>query len=418
MFELLKKEKETLRLVMAGHIDHGKSTLIGRLLWDTRSLPPDKIKELEKISKDFDKDTQLAYLTDQLKEERERNITIDTTEIFLKGKKKNFCLIDTPGHLEFIKNMLTGASQAEAAILIIDINEGVKDQTLRHAYLLKLLNISKVLVVLNKMDVTGYDKKLFHTVSVQITSYFQNLDIEVSHLIPVSAKDGTNVIKKSPLTPWYQGPGLLAAMESIDSHGEITSNDLCLPIQDTYDIDGEKIIVGRIAAGAITTGQDVYVHPPREKRTVTSIRVFNKNLTRASAQESIGFTLNEPVDIQRGKIIFSAESEVKPTNYFIGNIFWLSKTPLEKGQTVFMRCATQGFEAVIEQITQRIDPSRLQVVEENASELNVNEAGFIKFRLTSPGFLELFAKNPELGRYIIERHNALEGAGTVISKNE
>ncbi len=206
--------KDTLYIAITGHVDHGKSTLIGRLLIDTGSLPKDKMDELNKIAKELGKDAELAYLTDQLKEEREENKTIDTTQTFIKTKNRDFVIIDTPGHTEFLKNMLTGASMASAAVLIVDAHEGIMEQTRRHAYLLSMIGIEDIIVVLNKMDVENFDQGRFKKLASDLSGIFGELNMEPAYMIPVSAREGINIMKRSKEMEWYKGPTLIEALGS------------------------------------------------------------------------------------------------------------------------------------------------------------------------------------------------------------
>ncbi|MCK4821573.1 GTP-binding protein [bacterium] len=244
-------EKDILRIVIIGHVDHGKSTLIGRLLLDTNSLPKEKMVEIKKVSRDLGKEAELAFLTDQLKEERERSMTIDTTQIFFRTRKKNYCIIDTPGHVQFLKNMLTGASLAQAAVLIVDVKEGVMEQTRRHSYLIQMLGLDKAIVVFNKMDLINYQGRRFPKIKTELLELLESLNIEPIFLIPISAKEGLNISRKSSKMRWYKGPSLLSALDSLRLNTKTMQRPLRFPIQDIYEINGEKIIVGRVASGIV-----------------------------------------------------------------------------------------------------------------------------------------------------------------------
>jgi len=405
--------KETVKIVIVGHVDHGKSTLIGRLLLDTNSLPKDKIAEIRKISKELGKDTELAYLTDQLKEEREQNITIDTTQIFFKTHKRDFVIIDAPGHVEFLKNMITGATQAEAAVLIVDANEGIMEQTGRHAYLVSMLGISKVIIVFNKMDIVSYQENKFNAIKEKLSNFMRTLGVNPLFMIPMSAREGDNVFKKSQRMKWYKGPTLLEALDLFKLNVKIEKKSLRYPVQDVYHINDKNIVVGRIEAGSIKPGQKVTLLPSMNTIGIKSIEVFEKSKTKAQTGESIGLTLNGSLPVKRGDIIVEGESPPKLTEQFKGNIFWMSDEPLRINEAITLRCATQEVECIAEKIERRINSSTLELIEESAKELKLNEAGVVVFKVKKPIVAEKFSFIEELGRFVIEREYNLQGAGII-----
>jgi sulfate adenylyltransferase large subunit len=405
-----------LKIAICGHVDHGKSTLIGRLLLDTRSLPKDKLKELHVIGKTFGEATQLAHLSDHLKEERDRNITIETTQVFFKTRQRPYCLIDTPGHLEFIRNMLTGASQAEAALLLIDINEGIAQQTYRHAYLLKLLALPNIILLVNKMDLVNYSKTAFERIKNDLRELFLELKIKTLHIIPTCALQGDNISCSSKKMTWYQGPHVLGALDAISSpDNTITKQDLRLPVQDIYTINGKNIVVGRLAAGNIRQGQEIAILPEGQITNVKTIEIFENKNTSATAGENIGLTLTTDISISRGNILCTSESMPKKTTSFQGNIFWLSSQELVLGQTVTLHCSTQKICCTVTNIIEAIDPTNLSIIKKNTQSLKQNQAAIIEFILTTPAVLEKHCHVPELGRYTIENNHELCGAGIVLS---
>lgn len=406
-------KKDTLKIVIVGHVDHGKSTLIGRLLYDTDSLPREKIAEIKKISRELGKDTELAYLTDQLREERERNVTIDTTQIFFKTRKRDYVIIDAPGHVEFVKNMISGASLAEAAVLMIDVNEGVMEQTRRHSYIISMLGLDKIIVVANKMDLIGYKEKRFDEVRSDLLKFLADVNIKPSYIIPVSAREGENISKKSRKLRWYRGPSFLDALDSFTLTERGTGTNLRFPIQDIYELDGEWIIVGKVASGMIRQGQKVVLLPTTTDATIKAIKVFQEKRAAARAGESIGLTLEEPLSVNRGEVVVQKENPPAPVDRFKGNIFWMSSEPLQVNKRITLRCATQEVGCVAEKIERRIDSSTLELIEENATELRQNEAGIAIFKTERPILVEKFPLVEELGRFVIEREYKLEGAGII-----
>ena len=405
--------KDTLKIVIVGHVDHGKSTLIGRLLYDTNSLPREKLAEIKKISRELGKDTELAYLTDQLREERERNVTIDTTQIFFKTPKRDYVIIDAPGHVEFVKNMISGASLAEAAVLITDVKEGVMEQTRRHSYIVSMLGIDRVIVVVNKMDLIDYKEKRFDEVKSELLGFLEDVKVRPSFVIPVSAREGANISRKSKKMRWYGGPTFLGALDSFSLSKKSTDERLIFPIQDVYELDGEKIIVGRVASGMIEQGQKVVLLPSARDATIEAIKVFQDERTTANKGESIGLTLEEPLHVNRGEVVVQKENPPAPVNQFKGNIFWMSPEPLQLNKKITLRCATQEVGCVAEKIEKRIDSSTLELIEEDAKELRLNEAGIAIFRTEKPIVVEKFPLVEELGRFVIEHEYNLQGAGII-----
>lgn len=403
----------TVKIAVVGHVDHGKSTLIGRLLLATHSLPKEKMAEIRRISKELGKDTELAYLADYLREERENEMTIDTTQTFLKTGKRNYVFIDTPGHVEFIRNMLTGATQAEAAVFLIDINSGIQEQTRRHAYIVGMLGISAVIGVFNKMDLAGYQQERFEGMQLEFLKLMADLGIKPHAVIPVSAKDGANISRRSREMNWYKGPSLLKALDTLKCGAKSAGKPLRFPIQDVYENDGEKIIAGKVASGMVTQGCTVTLFPSLRETRVNSIKIFPKQVKKASAGESIGLVLDDPAYAKRGEIIAQEDAPPKPTRQFKGLIFWISAQPLALNKPVTLRCATQEVNAFAEKIEKRIDTSTLEILEENASLLKINEAGVVIFQTEKPIIVENFAFLEELGRFIIESNDDLEGAGIV-----
>jgi translation elongation factor TU len=317
----------SLKIIITGHIDHGKSTLIGRLLLDTGSLPKEKLAEIKKISRDLGKDTELAFVTDQLKEEREQSLTIDTTQIFFKTGKRHYVIIDSPGHAEFIKNMFTGATQAQAAVLIIDLNEGIREQSRRHAYILGMLGIQNVIVACNKMDLIQYSEEKFNQIKNEFLKFLDNLSIKPIFIIPISAREGANISQKSPRMKWFKGPCLLDALDRIKPDVKDTAKPFRFSVQDVYNIEGKKIIAGKVISGIVRKGQEVILLPSKTRSKIGSLEVFQKELTKAEGGENIGLTLQDNSHCERGHIISETKELPHLTGHFRGDIFWMAEEP-------------------------------------------------------------------------------------------
>lgn len=409
-------KKKILPLVITGHTDHGKSTLIGRLLLETNSLPEEKIQEIKKISKEFGKDLELAYITDQLKEEREKNLTIDTAQIFFNTSRRSYCLIDTPGQAEFLKNMFTGVSFAEAAILLIDAQEGIQEQTKRHFYILNLLGIKKIIIVLNKMDLLNYSLQKFNNLKEEVLCFLKNLKVkETPPIIPISAKENENISQKSRRLGWYQGPTLLKLLDSLKEARPVLCNITVLPVQDRYNFPAQNTLVGQVISGKIKQGQKVLVLPDFKEATIIEIMVFGqKNIRKAKTGQNVGLILKPALPLKRGEVIINrAGTHLSPTTSFKGNIFWLSTRPLKINKTFTLRCLTQEVPAVAEKIERKINSATLEILGENSSELKINEVGEIIFKLEKPIVAEKFSVIKELGRFIIEYEDNPCGVGIV-----
>jgi len=400
---------ESLNFVVVGHIDHGKSTLIGRLLFDTGFLPRQILDELSVPAGKM----ELAHLLDQLKEERERGITIDTTQTFFRTRKRNYVIIDAPGHKQFLKNMITGASQAEAAVLIVAADEGLREQTLRHAYLLRMLGLEQVLVLVNKMDISGYSQSLFESVSGQIRDFLRKLDVEPTHIVPISALQGDNVAKRSERMRWYEGPTALEALDEFNVLPPASGRPLRFSVQDVYDLDSKRILVGRVETGRLSQGERIRFFPSGQDATIASIEVFGKNPSSAEAGMSIGVRLAEPLGIERGEIACPQESPPVVTERFRGNIFWMADRPFEIEEEIILRCATQEAPCRVAAIEKRINSATLELLEENAERLLPAEVGEVVIETEKPLVIETFYDVKELGRFILLRNQENSAGGIV-----
>jgi len=407
-----------INIVIIGHVDHGKSTLIGRLLLDTNSLPKEKLAEIKKISSQLGKETELAYLTDQLKEEREQEKTIDTTQIFFKSRRRRYCIIDAPGHVEFIKNMLTGASQAKGAVLIVDAQAGIKEQTQRHAYLIAMLGIENIIVVFNKMDLAAYEQRRFEELKKELMIFLTDLKIKPKFFIPVSAKDGQNISAKSPKMRWHKGPYLLQALGRFSVIKGLTKRPLRFSVQDSYKIKNEEITVGKVLSGVIKSGQKITMFPSSKNSIVKAIRIFGKNPKKASAGENIGIILANPEFAERGEVIAGDSGLPRCLNRFKAEIFWLADAPLQINKSLALRCSAQQVSCRIERIESRMNSSTLEILEENASQLKTNEAAAVIIKTEKPVVLENFEFIEELGRFVLEDNYNLQAAGIITAARQ
>ena len=340
--------KDTLKIVVVGHVDHGKSTVIGKLLYDTHSLPEGAIEKVKRIAKETGKPFEYAYLLDAFEEEQKQGITIDTTQIQFSTEKRDYVIIDAPGHKEFLKNMISGAADAEAALLIVDAKQGVQEQSKRHAYILSLLGIKKVHVILNKMDLVDYSQEVFENVKRDMNKFLGDLNVYPLSYIPVSAFFGENILTKSDKLPWYYGKTLIESIDSIEKERGIEDKALRFPIQDVYKFDDRRIIAGRIESGKLKVGDNITIYPEGKKTKVKSIEYWVEKDKKDTvyAGESVGITVEDEFFNKRGEII-TLDNEEAPqvSNSFRANIFWMGKNDLTKGKKYKLKLTTAEAEA-------------------------------------------------------------------------
>jgi len=404
---------DVLSFVIVGHVDHGKSTLIGRLLYDTDSLPPDKIEEIKKASSGQGRRTEFAYLLDHLEEERKQGITIDTTQVFFKTPKRRYVIIDAPGHVEFVKNMITGASQAEAAVLIIDVVEGVKEQTRRHSYMLSLLGLHQVVVVLNKMDLVDFSQYRFEAVKKDTDEWLKSINVEPMLYVPISAIEGDNVTGKSENMSWYTGPTFLESLDTMQNKQPPEDKPMLFPIQDIYKIEDKRINVGRIEAGVIAEGDEIKVLPTGEVTKVASIEKFLEERDKAIASESIGMTTTDSVFLDRGNVVCVPGKEPVLTDTISASIFWMTKRDFESNMKLTIRCATQETSCKIEKINKRINSSTLEVIGENSDVLKNLEVAEVTIKTKKPVAIKDFNDVQELGRFVLVHDENICAGGII-----
>jgi sulfate adenylyltransferase subunit 1 len=409
-------QNETLKIVIVGHVDHGKSTLIGRLFYDTGSIPEVRYQEIAATCKAQGREFEFAYLMDALEEERDQNITIDTASTFFKTEKRPYVIIDAPGHKQFLKNMITGASSADAAILLVDGAEGVREQTKRHAYVLSLLGIRQVVVTVNKLDMVGYDRKVFGQVENDIRAFLHSVGIIPSHVIPVSAREGENMAQRLGHTPWYSGPTVLEALDTFENVHADRTLPLRFPVQDVYKWDDKRIYVGRVESGEIRKGDEVIFLPSGKITKVKSVEKWQKpDLFSAGAGESIGITTEDELFVERGEVIARRDNAPVKTREIKASIFWLADQPFLAGKNYTLKLATAEVIATAVAIEERLDSSSLEVTERHAKELLSTEVGNVVFALKNDIAADLYSENIALGRFVIEDGTLISGGGIVRS---
>jgi bifunctional enzyme CysN/CysC len=403
-----------LRVVVVGHVDHGKSTLIGRLFHDTGSLPDGKYEQLVAVAQRRGVPFEFANLMDALQAERDQNITIDTSQIWFRTPRREYVIIDAPGHKEFVKNMVTGAARADAALVLIDAKEGVQEQSRRHGYLLRLIGLRRVIVVVNKMDLVEYSGDVFDRVATEYRAFLAGIGVQASEVVPVSARHGDNIVTRSASLGWYAGPTVLEALEAIPDQGEVVERALRLPIQDVYRFDHRRILAGRVEAGTLRVGDQLTFLPSGRSSVVRSIERWNApHVDMVKAGDPVGITLADQLFVERGSIACHATEQPSLTHEFTARIFWLGKTPLTMRRRYKLKLVTQETECEIRSILEVVDASTVQTIP-GADAVRTNDAAKVIIRTRRPVAVDLFEQIPTTGRLVLIDGFDVAGGGTVV----
>src|SRR6478752_6608133 len=404
-----------LRIVIVGHVDHGKSTLVGRLLHETGGLPDGKLEMLKAVSARRGMPFEWSFLLDALQTERDQGITIDTTQIRFRTRSRDVVLIDAPGHAEFLRNMITGASQADGAVLIIDALEGVRDQTRRHGYLLHLLGIKQVAIVVNKMDRVDFSASRFKEISDEISAHLIGLGVTPSAVIPISARDGDGVAERTPRIGWYRGPSVVEALDALEPARPLEALALRLPVQAIYKFDDRRIVAGRIESGHLGTGDEIVIMPAGKIARIKSVESWPATPLGGShgAGRSVGITLDREFFIERGDVIAHIGATPRDTRRLRARIFWLHDKPLAKGDQILIRLGTRESRAHVVAIEKAVDPGELSNAETKS--IARNHVGEIDISLAQPIAADRYGDNPRTGRLVIEVNGRIAGGGLVLS---
>ncbi|MCR6733151.1 MAG: adenylyl-sulfate kinase [Afipia sp.] len=404
-----------VRIVIVGHVDHGKSTLVGRLLHETGSLPDGKLEMLKAVSARRGMPFEWSFLLDALQTERDQGITIDTTQIRFRTPSRDVILIDAPGHAEFLRNMITGASQADGAVLIIDALEGVRDQTRRHGYLLHLLGVKQVAVVVNKMDRVDYSATRFREISDEISTHLTSLGVTPTAIVPISARDGDGVAERTANINWYNGPTVVEAIDALTPARALDELALRLPVQAIYKFDDRRIVAGRVESGNIGAGDEIVIMPAGKIAKVKSVEGWPETpvIGRQGAGRSVGITLDRELFLERGDIIGHINAAPRDTRRLRARIFWLHDAPLKAGASVLVRLGTMETRATVVAIEKAVDPGDLASVETSA--IARNHVGEIDISLAKPVAADPYTENARTGRLVIEVNGRIAGGGLVLS---
>jgi len=414
-------EKEHLNLVFIGHIDHGKSTSVGRILYDTGALSEQDLRRLKDEADKLGKATfEFAFAMDQLKEERERGVTIDVAHREFQTPKYYFTIIDAPGHRDFVKNMITGASQADAAVLVISCKEGIQQQTKEHAFLAKVLGIQQMVIGINKMDSVGYDRIKYEDLKNQATTLLKNIGYKTESLqfIPYSAYEGENVAKKPTKMDWYKGPTLVESFDKFTVPAKPLDKPLRLPVQDVFTITGHGTVpVGRVETGVMKPGDLIVFMPSGAKGEVKSIEMHHQPLEKAVPGDNVGFNVKgvDKKDLKRGEVAGPASNPPTVAQEFTANIVVLEHpTAILKGYTPVFHIHTSQMACTITEILEKKDPKTGQTVQKNPDFIKTGDVAIVKVKPLRPLVVEKFNEFPQLGRFAIRDMGQTVAAGVVL----
>jgi bifunctional enzyme CysN/CysC len=410
----IMERKTPMPIVIVGHVDHGKSTLVGRLLHDTDSLPEGKLEEVQKACKKRGVAMEWSFLLDAFQAERDQAITIDTTQIWFSTEYRPYVIIDAPGHREFLKNMVSGAAQADAAILVVDAEEGLQEQTKRHAYMLSLLGVRQVAIAVNKMDVVKYDDAVFAKVSKEVDGYLKSIGVTASHIVPISAREGDMITIHSDKMHWYKGKTLCEVLDAFEVDSPPLTRALRFPIQDVYRFDEKRVLVGRIETGVLHKGDTVLFSPTNETAVVTSIEVWPEDENRVSAQagESIGIRLDQRIFVERGHVCSHEQEPPMLSNVFRANIFWLAKKPLKVGNTYKIRLASFETTVSVQSIERMVDTDDLKQ-ENTPTDVARNSVAEVTFRAQDMVPIDPHSDNARMGRVVLYEEYDIAGGGLI-----
>jgi sulfate adenylyltransferase subunit 1 len=415
----MDNEKKLLRFTTAGSVDDGKSTLIGRLLYDSKSIFQDQLEAVENSSKTKGFDyLDLSLLTDGLKSEREQGITIDVAYRYFETPKRKFIIADTPGHIQYTRNMVTGASTANAALILIDARKGIQEQTHRHSFIASLLGIPHVIVCINKMDLVDYNEDTYKQIKQDFEEFSAKLDVKDVRFIPISALIGDNVVNKSKNMAWYQGGTLLNELENLHISSDLNLIDCRFPIQAVIRPHREGFqdfrgYSGRISGGVFKKGDEVVVLPSGFKSKVNGLFVGNNEINEVFPPMSITMTLEDEIDISRGDMIVRVNNQPTQEQNIDAVITWMNNTPLIKNQKVIIKHTSQETKAIVIELDYEIDINTLNR-KVGITELGLNAIGRVKLRLAKPIYYDKYSQNRSTGSFIIINPNTFETVGAGI----
>jgi bifunctional enzyme CysN/CysC len=409
---------QRMNIVIVGHVDHGKSTVIGRLLADTHSLPEGKLEQVRAQCELNSKPFEYAFLLDALKDEQAQGITIDAARVFFKSQLRHYLILDAPGHIEFLKNMITGAARAEAALLVIDAAEGVQENSRRHGYMMSLLGIRQMAVVVNKMDLVGWNRGVYDNIVREYGAFLDQVGLKPSCFIPVSARGGDNIADRSNQLPWYDGPTVLNALDEFRSEPQPVERAFRMPVQDVYKFtkqgDDRRIVSGTIDSGSVRVGDTVIFYPSGKKSRVKTIESFNRPVqTSAESGWAVGLTLHEQIYITRGELA-TVEGEPRPqvTTRLRVSLFWLGKDPMVKRKEYLLKLGSARVTCRVEEILRVMDASTLDATEQRNA-IQRHDVAECVLRLDRAIACDLAEDIAATSRFVIVDDYEIRGGGIV-----
>ena len=408
-----------MNIVIVGHVDHGKSTVIGRLLADTNSLPLGKLEQIREMCRRNSKPFEYAFLLDSLKDERAQGITIDTARSFFKTEKRKYIIIDAPGHIEFLKNMITGASRAEAALLVIDAHEGIKENSRRHGYILSMLGIKQIVVLVNKLDLIeeNQTKEVFDKIVIEYSEFLDKLGVKPKHFIPISAMEGDNIANKSNKMPWYTGFTVLEALDDFDAVKQPDDLPFRMPVQDVYKFtnsgDDRRIIAGTVETGKLKIGDEIMFYPSGKKTFVKSIETFDSPArTEVSAGYSTGFTMTEQLYVKRGETVFIANEKPPMVGDRVKvSLFWLGKQPMEGNRNYHLKVGSMKVAVKLEEVLNVLNASTLENYKKDRVERY--EVAECILHTDKPIAFDISREIATMGRFVLIDKYEISGGGII-----
>lgn len=406
-------------IVAVGHVDHGKSTIVGHLLSKLGSLPDGKIERIKSLCEKQNRPFEYAFILDALREEQKQGITIDTARIFFSSAKRAYQLLDAPGHVAFVKNMVTGAAKAEAALLVVDAMEGIQENSRRHAYLLSFLGVCQIAVLINKMDGVNYSEQRYQEIKAELSQFLQAQNVKAQHYIPVSGLLGDNLVEASSKMSWWQGPTVAQALDSFTEPTNRNSLPLRTFVQDVYKFTSagadQRIVVGLISSGSLQAGDEVTVWPSQEKTTVLSLQALDKTPAQFSSNENASFILKDALFVTRGNLLTASKNQkgLVSGKHWKADIFWLGQQSLQLGRTYIIRHGSLKSLAVLEKIEHVLDTSDL-TSQDVLNEVQRNQAAQVIFTTTEPLTVDLSPEQQDLTRFVIIDNYEISGGGKIL----
>lgn len=416
------ERKDLLRLLTAGSVDDGKSTLIGRLLFDSKRLYEDQLQALERDSKrcgNAGDHIDYALLCDGLKAEREQGITIDVAYRYFSTNRRKFIIADTPGHEQYTRNMITGGSTANLAIILVDARQGVVVQTRRHTFLVSLLGIRHVVLAVNKMDLVDFDRERFEAIASEYRHFVESLGISDLQCIPLSALDGDNVVKHSDRTPWYHGPALLEFLETVSIDQDINMTDFRFPVQYVIRPDADfRGYGGKVASGVVSRGDEVMALPSGKSSRIKRIVTYDGDLEKAFAPQSVTIVLEDEIDLSRGEMLVKAGDEPNVGHNFKAMMVWMDVEVMDRGKSFFLKQTTNTTRAHVRRVEYKVN---VNTMERSAAEaLSLNEIGLVDISTTSPLIYDAYSDNRATGAFILidPISNFTSAVGMIVGPDE